>query len=285
MNFKIGTRLEPFKMPDREAIEAAAKIGVDGIQMLCSVGAHTPQNMTSDKKKELLSIMDANGLVFSALCGDYGKGFTHPELNGELIENSKRILEIAKDLGTDIVTTHIGVVPEDKNDDTYRIMQEACFELASFADSMGSHFAIETGPEPAQRLRSFLDTLGSTGVAANYDPANLVMTSDDDPVKGVEHLAPYIVHTHAKDGLRLSRCSEAELDALRAKGIKLEGRRGYEVPLGQGQVDFPAYLKALEKHGFCGFLTIEREVGADPVGDTAMAVNFLKELVGEIHNS
>ena len=51
-----------------------------------------------------------------------------------------------------------------------------------------------------------------------------------------------------------------------------------ELPLGEGVVDFPAYLKALEEIGFKGFLTIEREVGEDPGRDIAAAVGFLKDI-------
>ena len=50
-----------------------------------------------------------------------------------------------------------------------------------------------------------------------------------------------------------------------------------ELPLGQGDVDFPSYLKALDDIGFTGFLTIEREVGDDPAADIALAVRFLQE--------
>ena len=50
-----------------------------------------------------------------------------------------------------------------------------------------------------------------------------------------------------------------------------------ELPLGQGDVDFPNYLKALDDIGFQGFLTIEREVGDDPAADIALAVKFLQE--------
>ena len=111
-------------------------------------------------------------------------------------------------------------------------MQEACRSLAEYADSLGSHFAIETGPEPAARLRAFLDTLGSTGVAVNYDPANLTMCVADDAAKGVYELRKYIVHTHAKDGLRGT------------------GEPYVEVPLGKGDVDWKAYLAALEDIGY-----------------------------------
>jgi sugar phosphate isomerase/epimerase len=49
-----------------------------------------------------------------------------------------------------------------------------------------------------------------------------------------------------------------------------------EVPLGEGHVDWPAYLDALARVGYRGFLTIEREVGDDPAGDIAKAIAFLR---------
>jgi len=52
-----------------------------------------------------------------------------------------------------------------------------------------------------------------------------------------------------------------------------------EVPLGQGKVDFDNYLKALEEIGFNGFLTIERECGADPYADIKLAVDFLESKI------
>ena len=86
------------------------------------------------------------------------------------------------------MTTHIGVVPSDPANERYQIMQEACFKLAQYADSLDAHFAIETGPEESAVLKKFLDGLHSTGVAVNMDPANLVMVTGDDPVQAVYNL-------------------------------------------------------------------------------------------------
>jgi sugar phosphate isomerase/epimerase len=44
-------------------------------------------------------------------------------------------------------------------------------------------------------------------------------------------------------------------------------------------VDFPAYLKALGDIGYKGFLTIEREVGADPAADILTAKNHLLSII------
>ncbi|MBP5255443.1 MAG: sugar phosphate isomerase/epimerase [Clostridia bacterium] len=281
-NFPIGAMLDSFRLPAKEAIETAAKIGAKGIQMYSTYGEFAPENMTSQKKKELLDMMSSNGLVFSALCGDLGRGFGNKDINPGLIEKSKKILDLAKELGTDVVTTHIGVVPSDPSTDRYKIMQEACSELAAYADSIGSHFAIETGPEKSETLAAFLDTLNSTGVAVNLDPANLVMVTGDDPVHAVYNLRKYIVHTHAKDGrmLRISNPEEVYSVVPQPEDFK-ENDYMTEVPLGRGMVNFPVYLKALEDIGYRGFLTIEREVGADPAADIKLAADFLRQTISE----
>ena len=278
--FPIGVMMESFRLPTLQAIEMAAKIGAQGIQMYATKGEHAPENMTAADRKELLRQLHDHGLVFSALCGDLGKGFGKPELNPDLIEKSKRILDLAKDLECDIVTTHIGVVPTDPNHPRYAIMQDACGELARYADSVDAHFAIETGPETSAVLKNFLDGLGSRGVSVNLDPANLVMVTGDDPVQAVYNLRDYIVHTHAKDGIKLlDRDPEIIYHVLDIEDVIVEGKAFEEVPLGRGGVPFPAYLAALEDIGFRGYLTIEREVGADPAADIALAANFLRDLM------
>lgn len=276
--FPIGVMLDSFRLDTKQAIEKAAEIGAKGIQMYATKGEHAPENMTKTKISELKDMMQSNGLVFSAICGDLGMGFGNPELNPELIEKSKRILDLAKELGTDVVTTHIGVVPTDKSNPRYAVMQEACAELSRYADSLEAHFAIETGPEVSMVLKGFLDSLGSRGVAVNLDPANLVMVTGDDPVQAVYNLKDYIVHTHAKDGIKLHDNNPEVVYGIIEDEIPTgEGFR--EVALGEGSVPFNKYLAALDDIGYRGFLTIEREVGDDPAADISLAANFLRDLM------
>ena len=276
-NFPIGVIIDSFRCDIRTAVEKAAKIGAKGIQVYSTRGEMAPENLTPEKRREFLKLVKDNGLVISALCGDLGTGgFTIKENNAMKVEKSERILDLAKDLETNIVTTHIGVVPEDHECDRFKIMQEACFSLAEYADKLDAHFAIETGPETSLTLKSFLDSLNSKGVAVNLDPANLVMVTGDDPVKAVHNLKDYIVHTHAKDGRQLYYLDPEVIYGMKQNVIVTEDSF-IEVPLGEGSVDFPAYLKALEEIGYDGFLTIEREVGDDPEKDIRKAVDFLKE--------
>ena len=280
-NFPIGVIIDSFRCDLKEAVRKAAQVGANGIQVYASRGEMDPDNMTPAKRKEFLDVVKSNGLVISALCGDLGGGgFSIPENNPWKIEKSKRIIEMAKELETDVVTTHIGVVPEDVNHDRYKIMQDACFQLAEFADSIDAHFAVETGPETSANLKKFLDSLGSKGVGVNLDPANLVMVTGDDPVQAVYNLKDYIIHTHAKDGKQLFYL-EPEIVYGVKKDIIVEDDSFIEVPLGEGSVDFPNYLKALEDIGFKGFLTIEREVGDDPAKDIGNAVTFLRDIIAK----
>ena len=280
-DFKIGAMVESFRTDPFEAITTAASLGAVGLQMYCTRGDNAPESMTEERIKKFRDVMDAHGLVFSAICGDLGRGFGNKELNPALIERSKRIVDLALRLGTNIVTTHIGVVPSDENHERYKVMQEACHALAEYADSVGAHFAVETGPEPSAVLKKFLDSLGSKGVAVNLDPANLVMVVGDDPVTAVHNLKDYIVHTHAKDGIMLEKTNPEYIYGITPKPEEIRDITFFrEVPLGKGSVNFPAYLKALDEIGYHGFLTIEREVGDTPEKDISEAITFLKGLNG-----
>ena len=128
-------------------------------------------------------------------------------------------------------------------------------------------------------LKNFLDSLHSTGVSVNLDPANLVMVTGDDPVQAVYNLKDYIVHTHAKDGRKLDDRDPEVIYGLRPGDPLVTNPAFIELALGDGDVPFEPYLKALNDIGYKGFLTIEREVGADPTADIRKAVNFLKERI------
>jgi sugar phosphate isomerase/epimerase len=282
MSFKIGIIADSFRLSPREGIAKAKELGADGVQVYAVEGEVCAENMDAEARKDFREYVASQGLAISALCGDLGgHGFQLTDENVDKVKRSKAIVDLAVDLGTNVVTTHIGVVPEDKKSEIYKNMLSACRELGEYAAHKGVTFAIETGPEKADTLKSFLDEVGSKGIGVNLDPANLVMVVGDDPVRAVSVLAPYIVHTHAKDGVQHQPCDAVEVYGAFADGgfgelEKKMGKLFSEVPLGEGSVDWDNYLAALESSGFDGFLTIEREVGQNPADDIGEAVRFLR---------
>ena len=278
-HFHIGAMADSFRLPVREALLKVKEVGAEGFQIYAVRGEFSAENLDKNARSEFKKYVDSLGLKISALCGDFGHGYYDRDYNKILVEKSKRVLELAADLDTHVVTTHIGVVPSDPSHPRYQVMHDGCLELARAADYIGVKFAVETGPETSLVLKNFLDGLNSKGVSVNLDPANLVMVTGDDPVQAVYNLREYIVHTHAKDGVMLNRCDPEIIYGLRPAPEGGIPAPFAEVPLGTGSVDFPKYLAALHDIGFDGFLTIEREVGEDLAKDIAMAVNFLKDTV------
>lgn len=287
MENKIGVIVDSLRLPLRVGLKAVKEMGADGVQIYAVDGEMAPENLSSSSRKELKSYIDSLGLEISALCGDLGgHGFQDHQHNPQKVEKSKRILDLAVELGTNIVTTHIGIIPEEKESQLYETMQLACEELGVYAKSMNAYFAIETGPETASTLKSFLDSLSTNGVSVNFDPANMVMVTGDDPVDGVKLLKEYIVHTHVKDGIRLKPVDPRDVygalgygggtDHEKIAKMVASGEYFRELPLGKGAVDFSKYFTALQEIHYNGYLTIEREVKTSPVKDISEAIGFIK---------
>jgi len=282
--FKIGVMLESFRLGLAESIQAASELGVDGIQLYATGGETHFSKLCGPVLTQLQDRLADAGLEVAAVCGDFGgHGLAIASENPQRIEDTQRVIELASALNSQVVTTHIGVIPKDPNHLRYQIMSAACKKIGAFAKEHNVTLAIETGPEPATVLRRFLDDLGTeSGVGVNFDPANLVMVCREDIPKAVETLAPYIVHTHAKDGRNLKQVDPEVLYGVFAGDPKPEGFNigDYilETPLGEGDVPFISYLNVLKDHGFRdGYLTIEREVGEKPLEDITTAVHFLKK--------
>lgn len=282
-HFQIGVMTDSFRLSFDEALKKSKQVGASGIQLYATEGEMAPENLSIARRKEVLDMIKSEGLVVSAVCGDLGgHGFEIASDNTWKVDKSKKIMELALELESKVVTTHIGVIPEDVTSDKWKVMNDACQELCAFAHNNGACFAIETGPEKAVTLKRFLDSLDTKGVGVNFDPANLVMVTEDDPIAGVHTLKDYIVHTHAKDGRMLKKTDPQVIYDFFADGgigdLRLE-EYFLETPLGQGDVDFDNYLDALMECGYSGFLTIEREVGQDPEKDIRLAVSYLKEKI------
>jgi len=281
---KIGVMVESFRAGLDAGLQAAAKMGADGVQIFATTGEVQPQKLDARGRAALARRLGDMGLELAALCGDFGgHGFARADDNPRRVDDSKRVMDLSLDLGCRAVTTHIGVIPSDRSHPRYGVMARACEALGRYGESVGAAFAIETGPEPAAVLRALLDDIGCpAGLGTNFDPANLAMVIGEDIPAAVDALGPTIVHTHAKDGVQLKPVDpELLYNAFADGGIEGFHATDYirEVPLGEGAVGFPEYLAALRRAGYDGYLTIEREVGDQPHRDIEAAVKFLRELL------
>jgi sugar phosphate isomerase/epimerase len=258
MKLNIGIFVDCLRLPIPEGLRLAARMKVQSFQVYVTREEMLAANMNRQARTDFVKQYKDSGLELSATCGDFGLNFgddaalkaKEPMLMNAVIQTAE--LESA------IMTTHIGALGDDPTGTREKIMAANLKRLGDFAARHGVTLATETGLESGATLRRILERAETQGLGVNFDPANLVMNGFDH-LAAVRELFPFIVHTHAKDGVRREGKSQ-------------------EVPLGDGHVNFPAYVGLLTSLGYSGAYTIEREVGEDAVGDIRKAVSFLKRL-------
>jgi sugar phosphate isomerase/epimerase len=169
-----------------------------------------------------------------------------PQVTREVRE--RRMLEVsdfAAQLGVAGIATHVGFVPDDTSDRDYLAVREMVRRVCDHAVSHQQTFALETGQERAGILLDFLIDVNRRNLGINFDPANMILYGTGDPVESLKVVGQHVVSVHCKDG------------DWPPTGVP--GALGSERALGQGSVDFKAFLAGLKKIGYKGPLTIERE--------------------------
>ncbi len=181
------------------------------------------------------------------------------------IAQIKKTSDFGKVCGVNGIQTHCGFIPENPNDPLYKESVEAIRTVAAYCKQNGQTFRCETGQEtPITLLRAIKD-VGLDNIGVNLDPANLILYGKANPVEALDVLGPYVMGVHAKDGNYPTDPKQL----------------GREVPIGQGKVNFPVFVKRLKEIGYRGPLTIEREIeGPKQTEDVKAAKLYLEKLIG-----
>lgn len=195
--------------------------------------------------------------------GQLTLGLVPAEFRFKRLHTLRRGSDFAKELGVDKLITHAGYIPEDPNHRTYHELIMALRDLVGYCAQNGQDFLFETGQETPVTLRRAMEDIGLKNVGVNLDPANLLMYGKANPVDALDILGPYVLGVHGKDG------------EYPATGHSL----GEEKPIGQGRVNYPAFIRRLKEVGYDGDITIEREIsGPEQERDIVMGKQFLNAL-------
>lgn len=174
-------------------------------------------------------------------------GFTAEALRPPRVARTRQISDFAHALGIPGVSCHIGFIPDDPREPLHRDLADLARSLCDHCAANGQNFVLETGQEPAEVLMAFIAHVGRPNLKVNFDPANMIMYKSGDPLAALRLLAPHVVSVHCKDA------------NFPADDAAADGFLGAECPLGDGEVDFPAFLRILREIGCHGALCIERE--------------------------
>jgi sugar phosphate isomerase/epimerase len=260
-HLKIGIRLESLGLPLRKALAEASRLGVAGVQ-IDAAGELGPDALSQTGRREFRNLLRGYSVELTALGCPLRRGLDTAEDQEPRLDHVRKVMTLAYDLGPRIVVIEAGQVPGEKDVERGRLMRDALSNLAGHGDRVGATLALETGLESGAVLAEYLRSFDSGGLAANLDPANLLLHGFD-PLQSARDLTGKIAHTHARDCRRAST-----------------SRAGQEVPLGHGDIDWMSYLETLEEIEYRGWVVVERQSGENRVADVASGVGFLRRLLG-----
>lgn len=178
------------------------------------------------------------------------------------MERMRKCAPVVGWMGLSLVTFHAGFIPADRSHPVRAKMLDRIHQTADLFAEHGCQIGLETGQEAAETLLNFLDQLGREDVGVNFDPANILLYGSGDPIDALNRLVGRVKQVHLKDAIPSGQ----------------PGEWGTEVPVGKGQVNWPAFFSTLQQAGYTGPLPIEREAGDDRIGDIRAGANFVRSL-------
>jgi sugar phosphate isomerase/epimerase len=256
-------------------LEVARDLGVHTVHLHTPHAASRTPARAAEFNKRLSELSIKITCVFAGFEGEsYADiptvqrtvGLMPRETRAARTKELKEIADFARQLGVDVVGIHLGFVPHDKLDADYRELLEITRDVCDHCQRNGQALHLETGQEPVDVLIQFLDDVKRDNLFVNFDPANMILYGAGEPIPSLEALGPRVRSVHCKDATWSDRPGDTW---------------GREVPLGEGDVDFAAFLKTLKKIDFTGPLTIEREIPQEPErqkAEISRAIELLERL-------
>lgn len=252
----LGVRLESLGLPIREAIVAAARLGAKAVQF-DAVGELSPDQLSQTGRRQLRHLVTSHTMRIAAVGFPTRRGYDHLDRLEARVQQTKKVLNFASEMGASIVVNRMGTIPESREPKTLHFF-ESLEEIGREGERVGTRFAIKTGENSPERLAQFLKEMDLYGLSVDYDPANL-LARGFDIYEGVYQLHPWIAGVHIKD---ISRT-----------GTTITGAE--EVTVGTGEIDWELLLGRLHEIEYTGYLIVDRETAGNNVSEITAAFEHL----------
>jgi sugar phosphate isomerase/epimerase len=244
----FGINVHDLRTDPKRGMQQAARMGFRAVELRALDGDIDPANLSESGRRHLHRYVRDIGLQLAALDADFGAGgMADPAAVDACVQRTGQVLAMARELGVPIVTGSVGRL--DDADPRREQIASALRSIAEQADRIGTIYAVCTSYTAPNQLRRLVDELACPAVRVCTDPGYLVM-SGYDPVSATSTLAEHVVLSHARDGLAGTSQSA-----------------GREVPLGQGHVNWLAYLATLSAADYAGPQILRRTDAERPLED------------------
>lgn len=270
-NFRLGVVLESLGLPVRGGLAAAAKLGVQGVQV-DAVGDLAHDRLGTTGRREFRNLLRSFDQTLAAVGVPLRHGldtFAHQQ---QRLDHIKAVMQMAYDLGARQVVVPLPRLPDPdekpaadatpflsfKEPSKAEVLKDSLLALGSHGDRIGVSVCLETGLDAAAAVAAHLGGFESGSLKVTFDPANF-LTNGHDPLNSLMSLGRWVSHVHARD----VRTGTA------AGGAK-------EVAVGAGEIEWLSLAAGLSAVDYRGFVCVERSGAA---GDVAAGVAFLRRFI------
>ena len=259
LQIRLGVELASLRLPLKKGLLMARELGAEAVEIDLR-NELKPEDLSRTGVRQLRKMLEDLNLRISAAAFRTRRGYHVVDDLEARIDATKRAMLAAYELGTNVVVNHVGEVPPVRDAAATSTLVQALSDLGRYGQRVGALLAAETGTETGAELASLIQKLPPGSIGVNLNPASLILHGHS-PREAAESLASYVLHVHATDATR-----------------DLAARRGIEVPLGQGNAEFPELLAALEEQQYRGYITVARRDSTSPVADIRQSMEFLRNL-------
>lgn len=272
---KISLFSSMFKsMPLNTAIEKAAAIGYDGIEIAAGFGTdHLDVKCTPQRAREIKTVAAGNKLaivlIYTALGGNILAG---EKQRAEGLEDFERFLAIGDQMACKMLKVTAGrlknsAFQEDEARTVAAWLAQACDRAAKHGARVVTEIHFGQYCETAPMARRIIDLVNRPNFGVIHDAGNMHITGDSYGAEAVKLLGDRIFHVHVKDMVKAAPSDKTAHD--------YPAGRFKRAPLNEGNVDHRSLFLSLRQIGYNGFLSCEASGGEDPI---AVAKHELAEM-------
>lgn len=259
LQLKIALRLASLGQPFREALDTAARLGVEAVEIDARHDLKLSE-MSRTAVRQIRKWLDDRKLKVSSVSFTTRRGYHVADELDRRLDATRLAMNLAYDLGARVVRNTVGEVAEEGTGESWNLLVHALQDLARHGLKSGAVLAATTQGVSPQGLRRLIDHVPAGGLMVDFDPAAMVCDRID-PAAMMEHVGNWIACFQARD---------AVWDVSR--------RGGVEVQLGRGVVDLPDLLARLEEKQYGGYLLLRRDDSEDAVFELGQGVEYLRAL-------
>jgi sugar phosphate isomerase/epimerase len=232
-------------VPIDVAVAHCAGLGFDGLELTVIPGWSTDAaGLDATERKRIRKLYDNHGLALCGMSGNTPLLATDPDEHARNMSRIKGYLDLAAELqhpGEKLTVSTTSGGTSEEWDAVKEALADRFGELAEYARRAGVMVGAE--PHVGAALRRpedalwLLDRVNSPGLTIHFDISHFnVQGMDMEAV--VAQLAPRSAHTHVKDERGIAPNHE------------------FLIP-GEGEMDYPRYLRAMARAGYDGHIVVE----------------------------